>query len=75
MPPGVGPGPGPGSGTDSVSESGSDVSRNDQAVAHHYIREDIPWNPGQCLPQRSVIHFCENSSCFSLLNVGDGALF
>ena len=75
VPPGVGPGPGPGSGTDSVSESGSDVSRNDQAVAHHYIREDIPWNPGQCLPQRSVIHFCENSSCFSLLNVGDGALF
>ena len=35
-----------GSVSDSVSESGSDVSRNDHAVAQHYTKEDIPWNPG-----------------------------
>ncbi len=33
--------------SDSVSESGSDVSRNDQAVAQHYTKEDIPWHPGK----------------------------
>ena len=49
-------GPGAGSGTDSVSESGSDVSKNDQAVAQHYIKEDIPWNPGQYLQYLHLSH-------------------
>ncbi len=55
--------------SDSVSESGSDVSRNDQAVAQHYIKDDIPWHPGTCLLTLGVAnlaHSCDQQVQFPI---------
>ncbi len=37
---------------DTVSESGSDQSKND---LHHYVKEDIPWNPGTVKRHKQVM--------------------